>query len=411
VSLDAKIIHAILAEKDLGAVLSAGITTEWFEDPISSAAYAKILDYSKLTDASGQVPGRSYLEQLGLVPFGEYDGSETLIQLVEAKRLDRLRKLIMSATGDITGTIFSDPEGSLQTLLKGLNSKEIQSLTTHGRKSSLQSLTPTLLDWYSTSLSTSGVTGIHTPFPALTDCIKGWQRGEMYCLYAPVKSYKSWILFACAVEAYKRGTGNILIITSEMPSEQCAVRMLCLLNNWSFGKYRDRKLPLPVVQEMLNADQNNRIHFYQPSGFDEQAIGEIRAEVQRLNTMGGVDLILWDGHYRSASSEDWECVYRLVRMTRALALEKEINQPPIILTTQEGSQKGQASRKAYSQEASLMAYISKLAMGLVMLQTTAVREGPSVELEISVNLEDGVISQLSAKSETDESSGVSGGLL
>jgi hypothetical protein len=127
--------------------------------------------------------------------------------------------------------------------------------------------------------------------------------------------------------------------------------------------------------------------------------------------MGGVDLILWDGHYRSASSEDWECVYRLVRMTRALALEKEINQPPIILTTQEGSQKGQASRKAYSQEASLMAYISKLAMGLVMLQTTAVREGPSVELEISVNLEDGVISQLSAKSETDESSGVSGGLL
>jgi hypothetical protein len=58
-----------------------------------------------------------------------------------------------------------------------------------------------------------------------------------------------------------------------------------------------------------------------------------------------------------------------------------------------------------------MAYISKLAMGLVMLQTTAVREGPSVELEISVNLEDGVISQLSAKSETDESSGVSGGLL
>ena len=154
-SLDAKLIHAILAEKDLGAALSAGITTEWFEDPISSAAYAKIIDYSKMIDASGQVPGRSYLEQLGLIPFGQHDGSETLMQLVEAKRLDRLRKLIMSATGDITGTIFSDPEASLQALLKSLNSKEIQALTTHGRKNSLQSLTPTLYDWYSSSLNTS----------------------------------------------------------------------------------------------------------------------------------------------------------------------------------------------------------------------------------------------------------------
>jgi hypothetical protein len=79
VSLDAKIIHAILAEKDLGAVLSAGITTEWFEDPISSAAYAKILDYSKLTDASGQVPGRR--GQIKPTPTAHHKASYPLTEM------------------------------------------------------------------------------------------------------------------------------------------------------------------------------------------------------------------------------------------------------------------------------------------------------------------------------------------
>ena len=76
-----------------------------------------------------------------------------------------------------------------------------------------------------------------------------------------------------------------------------------------------------------------------------------------------------------------------MRSTRRLALDPSLLQPPIIVTSQEGSKKGQATHNAYGQEASLMMYVTKTAPDRLMLQTTAVREGPSVELEIGVSFQ------------------------
>lgn len=223
--------------------------------------------------------------------------------------------------------------------------------------------------------------------------------------------HNSWCMLSFALQALRSSDGNVLVVTSEMPSEQLAVRFLCLTNGWNFNDYRDRALSLNRVSAMLSQEYRDRVHFHQPTGFDIQAIAEVRNRIKRLNMRGGVSLVLWDGHYRSASKQDWEYIYDLTRKTRMLALEKEILQPPIIVATQEGSEKGKATHAVYKQESSLMMFLTKTAHGRILMQTTKVREGPSVEIDIDVNLKSGIISQISAKSEADGHSTGAGGIV
>ena len=227
-------------------------------------------------------------------------------------------------------------------------------------------------------------------------------------LVADFVVHNSWIMLLFMIVALRSCEGHVLFVTSEMPPAQLGVRLLCLLNGWNFNDYRDRKIGIRTVVKMLSQDGRDRIHFYQPAGFDEQAVAEVRGQIKRLNLMGGVSLVLWDGHYRSASKQEWEFIYNLTRKTRALALEPEILRPPIIVATQEGSTKGQATHAVYGQEASLMLYGTKTGPSRLLMQTTAVREGPSVEMEVEVDLKRSLITQVSSKSEVGEAQGAGG---
>ena len=403
-----KLIHAVLNTGDLVPLQTAGITIDWLDDIQEKRALQAILDYSNDMATIGQVPGRSFLiSRMAMVP-GVYDPGESVPQLVEAMKSLRLSKLMAAAMQAASSLNVEDPAGAYAGLMEALTSKDIESLRTRGRELSLHDLVPEIFSNYAESVSAAGVTGVPTPFEALTYTTKGWQRGDMYCLYAPKKSFKSWVLLLFLLTALRTNEGNVLLVTSEMPPAQLGVRLLCLMNGWDFNLYRDRKIPLKSISKMLSQDGRDRVHFYQPSGFDEQAIAEVRAQVKRLNLMGGVSLVLWDGHYRSASKQEWEFIYNLTRKTRALALEPEILRPPIIVATQEGSTKGQATHAVYGQEASLMLYGTKTGPSRLLLQTTAVREGPSVEIEVEVDLRRSLITQVSSKSELGDAQGAGG---
>lgn len=403
-----KLIHAVLATGDLSSVQTAGISVDWLDDVQEKRALQAIMEYASATDTIGQVPGTSYLvRRMAMVP-GAYDGSETVPQLVEAMKSYRMGRLLSLAMQEASSLNSSDPMGAYSKLMAALTSRDIESLRSRGREQSLQDLVPEIFQHYMDSISAQGITGVPTPFAALTHSTKGWQRGDMYCLYASKKSFKSWIMLLFMIVALRSCEGHVLFVTSEMPPAQLGVRLLCLLNGWNFNDYRDRKIGIRTVVKMLSQDGRDRIHFYQPTGFDEQAVAEVRGQIKRLNLMGGVSLVLWDGHYRSASKQEWEFIYNLTRKTRALALEPEILRPPIIVATQEGSTKGQATHAVYGQEASLMLYGTKTGPSRLLMQTTAVREGPSVEMEVEVDLKRSLITQVSSKSEVGEAQGAGG---
>jgi hypothetical protein len=409
--LQQKLIHAIVQTGDLASVQEAGVDVDWLDDLSAKSALQAILDYSNSPRTAGQVPGVSYLAQrLAMVP-GVYDTSETLSQILEAVRTARLSELNGMAFAKAMALNATDPVAARLMAIEALTGSDIEALSATGREITLEGLLPILFKDYAESMASSGVTGVLTPFEALTNTTKGWQRGELYTVYASAGSYKSWVLLAYALVALRNTHGHVLIVTSEMPAEQLGVRLVCLMHGWNFNSYRDREIPLPQVAQMLGQEFGSRVHFHQPTGHDAQAIAEVRNRIKKLNMIGGVSLVLWDGHYRSASKQDWEYIYDLVRKTRALALEKEILQPPIIVATQEGSEKGKATHAVYRQESSLMMFLTKVALGRILMQTTKVREGPSVEIEIDVNLRLGVLSQIAAKSESDGHSAGTGGLV
>ena len=395
--LERQLVLAVIEGGSFAEALSAGITVDWLDDIQAKTAWQAITEYTNDTRTAGKVPGRSYLvERMAMV--AGFRGSETIDQLVAAMRVARLRKLNAMAIEAAVSMNTENPSEAHAALLKALTSPEIEQLRSNGRSTSLADLVPALFKVYVSSMATAGVTGVPTSLGGITQTTKGWQRGELYCLYAPSGNFKSFLMLLFMIDAFRSFSGNVLFVTSEMPAEQCAVRTLCMLNGWNFNDYRDRSMPVPQVSAMLKQAGAERLHFYQPSGFDIQAIAEVRTKIQELNMKGGVSLVLWDGHYRSASKPEWDLISDLVKKTRALALEPEILQPPIIVSAQEGSEKGKPTNAVYRHESSLMMYLTKTSPNRALLQTTKVREGVNVEIDIEINFRNSSIVQLASKS-------------
>lgn len=408
-ALQCRFIHRLLQTGDLGPVREAGVTEDWLSNFQCKGALFAINDYAENPKTRGQVPGMSYLAaRIATVPAVP-DTGESLEQLVEALKIGRYGHLLSTSVARAYTDISTNPALVHQQLMEELTSPELEAMRSQGRETSLHDLAPSLFQTYVKSMKDAGVTGVQTPFPTLTYSTKGWQRGAVYTYFAAVKSYKTWCGLMAGVTAFNNYEGNVLVVSGEMPAEQCAVRVLCLLNGWNFNEYRDRRIGLPQIGAMFKNDEKKRFHFFQPSGFDLQAIAQVRAKIQRLNLRGGVSLVIWDGHYRSASVQDWECIYQLVRRTQMLAAEPGLLQPPILMVTQEGSKKGKATHAVYEQESSLMVYLTKTAPGKVLLQTPAVREGPAVEIEVAVNLRYGMITEVGARIE-DSADAMTGGL-
>ena len=396
--LDRKMIHCILATGNCTTFQQAGVTIDWLEDIGAKSAYHIILEQAQL---SGSVPGLEYLIERGANVTGAWDPRESPEQLASAMRISRHKALNARLIQELVAKNTSDPEAAVDAFMKGITAPEYAALLTRGRNTTLRQLAPEIFKSYISSMAEGGVTGVETPYPSLTKVTKGWQRGELYTLYAPVKSLKSFNMLNFGMKAWRVDPRNVLFVTTEMPAEQLTARLACMMYEWDFNAWRDRSIPKSIVAKLHTVDLEERWHWFQPSGTGAKAIAEVKAAIAALNMRGGVSLVLWDGHYRSTDSEEWNDVYSLVRGTRVMALDKDILQPPVIVTAQEGSQKGKATHKVYSMESSLMLYTTKTSPDKLLFQTTAVREGPSLEMEVDVSFRTTSLKEASATIDGD----------
>ena len=404
--LERRAILAVLSTGDLATLQTCGVTVDWFTDDVQAKhAFDVISRYASDPLTQGTVPSSSYMaERAPLFHAAGWDRSETTLQLAAALRVKRLRRLVTKAMSAAEVQLLADPEAAHSTLLAELTGRDVTALMSRGRETVLRDLAPVLHEKYLESSAKAGVTGLETPFPALTYQTKGWQRGDMYVYFAAPKAGKSWLMLRTALHAYHvRPQQNVLFVTSEMPAEQLSARLVCMMYGWDFNQWRDRQMPEATINRLLQTDMEGRFHFFQPSGYGVKAIAEVRSRIVSLNMQGGVSGVWWDGHYRSAESEEHTDIYDLVRKTRAMALEPELLQPPVQLAAQEGSKAGAPTHKAYRQEASLMMYLTKVAPDLLLFQTTDVREGPSLEMEISVDFSRTQFTEARARLEGRES--------
>lgn len=401
-------ICAILNEGDISTPRRLGIDPTFLTHVPASQALSIIYDYADDPENAGALPGRAYLRER-LINLPAYDREfGDVSALCAAIRLASLRTLLTTFASDLVRASTQDPVEAFSRLQEFSASEELLSLVSRGESSSLAYDYENIIQDYSDTLSTQGVTGEDTPFPTLTQSIKGWQPGGFYVIYAPAKNYKTFVALSAIRELYVRRR-RTLIVSSEMTHRQINERLVCMIMGLDFNQFLNRTLPEEVWEdiqeevETFRARAQTTIHHFSPSGLGAKAVGEVKSKIRELNADGELALVLWDGHYRSAKSDAWEDVYDLTRRSRAIPLDPTTGQVPLLLTTQAGSKRGEVAYRVYEQEASVLMQLEKEAPGQAVLWTKAIRQGLGCRIRLGIDLVAGTISEV-ARLEEESSS-------
>lgn len=406
--MELQLIAAIVNAGDIATPRRLGIEPTFLQHVPAQTALHVIYEYADARQTQGSIPGRAYLSER-LVQIPEYSpDSGDLQSLCDAVRLNQLRRRLMALATEISQAAVGDPLDAFDRLQTLTNARDITALVSSGESSSLAWDYERIISDYENTLNTQGITGEPTPFPTLTHSIKGWQSGGFYVIYAPAKNYKTFVAL-CAIKEMYMSRRRTLIVSSEMTHRQMNERLVCMILGIDFNQFLNRTLPTEVWEEFrdeletFQARSNSTIHHFSPSGLGPKAVNEVRAKIQELNSDGELALVLWDGHYRSAKSDNWEDVYDLTRRTRAVPLDPSTGHVPLLLTTQAGSKRGEVAYKVYEQEASVLMQLEKDGVGQAILWTKAIRQGVGCRIRLGIDLSRGSIHELeSLPEEQDE---------
>ncbi len=402
-------VSAIIATGDIATPRRLGIVPEFLTHVPASQALDIIYTYSDSPENGGRLPGRAYLRER-LVNLPEYDVTfGDITSLCDTIKLSVLRTRITSFSAELSRISLHDPLSSLTRLQEFASSQELLSLMSGGESSSLAYDYERIIEEYQDTMHTQGVTGEDTPFPSLTQSIKGWQPGGFYVIYAPAKNYKTFVALSAIKDLYVRRR-RTLIVSSEMTHRQINERLICMILGLDFNDFLNRTLPTEVWEdiqdevETFRARADTTIHHFSPSGLGARAVGEVKSKIKELNSDGELALVLWDGHYRSAKSDAWEDVYDLTRRTRAIPLDPTTGQVPLLITTQAGSKRGEVAYRVYEQEASVLMQLEKEAPGQAVLWTKAIRQGLGCRIRLAIELSAGNIREVARLEDESESS-------
>jgi hypothetical protein len=402
-------IAALVHSGDLNIPRRLGIEPTLLSHVPASQALHLIYEYA---DASaGRVPGIAYLQER-LISLPEYNPAVgDVASLCSVIRSSALRSRLMSFTQEIARTAVQDPAEAYSRILEFSTQQEVLALVTAGESSSLAYDYTRMVEDYRATIGTQGVVGEETPFPTLTQSIKGWQLGGFYIIYADAKNYKTFVALAAIKQMYIRRK-RTLVVSSEMTHRQLNERLVCMILGLDYNQFLDRTLPTQVWEEIqdeletFEARASSTVHHFTPGGLGAKAVNEVQAKVRELNADGELALVLWDGHYRSAKSDAWEDVYDLTRRTRAIPLDEATGQVPLLITTQAGSKKGEVAYRAYEQEASVLMHLEKEAPGQFVLWTKAIRQGLGCRIRGSINFTTSSITEVAQLHEPDDHSQV-----
>lgn len=386
------LIIAVLEAGNAEALRKAKITPEFLLHPVARQMLKVIYEYGNAPSTMGKAPALEYLNTLGLHIPQDMDIPKVhnLEGVCAAFVLARVRQLLMKQLDSIVGTASTNPLLAYQRVQELASNSEIALLTTEGEGGAFSTGFGDALDRYKATAQLSGVVGLETPFPTLTAGTRGWRKGGLYVLFAPPKSYKTWVALQCVASLFLAGR-RVMIISTEMTQDELDDRLLCLVAKVDYNQFLSGALDgqtllkLDAMRVKIAARLTSDIIHWRPVGMGAAAIAEVRAKIKEHNHDGQLALVLWDGHYRSARSTEWTDVGDLTRATKTITIDKTCGEVPILLTTQEGSKVGETSYKVYEQEANAVFRLSKVKPGVVHLTTLMIREGRSCFIELKID--------------------------
>lgn len=404
-SFELSIIHKLIndgdvqAKKNIQKIIENGIDEKSFNVYRNEYKWVKqfFKDYQKL-------PGKlAFDKEFPKTPVKDTD--ETIQYYVDKLKELNLYNNLVEINSDIVDNL--DKNKTYETLnlilekakeLRGDNFKsdDIELVRDYKKR----------LEIYEHRITQGIVSGIPCGWPTLDEETTGWQKGEYNILTARMGSYKSWILFAWALNAWENGYSP-MVISREMPPLQVSRRLDSYITKTTFNDLRRGTMTeqeLVRFKKVLQETYENKHPFFIP-GTPKKGkfnVDYIESKVDELEP----DVLFIDGLYlfidKSKYASDWVLHAELSREIKSLALRKSF---PLVATTQFNRKSAKkdsndaemeylAYSDAYGQDADNVIGVKRSKNEItgewsneISLDLMKVREGRNISFDVTIDLE------------------------
>lgn len=356
-----RLLTKILRTGDMKTALLSKVKEEAFQDGTCALIFRHIRDHFEAPATKGQVPTIEEIQRR--YPRFEPEDVQAEVATLSRELLnDVLSREMSSVLETAEDIIVTRPDKALDMLVGKL--RTIQARWSVSDYSTIADVADELVRRY--DLMRSGnYHGIPYPWPGFNEASGGVRNGELVVLYATQKSMKSWVLWNFAYQTFLTAR-RVLLVSTEMPMQEAATRMMSLIGEVSYrdldqGKLDEREFGaiIELSRSLFEDDdlQKPFISFLTKDQNQISGVDSIRAAIEASRPQA----VFIDSAYNLSHSDknpfDWKTQSKLISALHDLAVESDL---PIIITTQANSEKKLSFSKAYAQFADVVISIEKV---------------------------------------------------
>lgn len=369
--VESAFLNKLAASPDASALGATGLTPEAFTDPQCRRAFEIQLGHI----ARHGRPATSDIHRahaLAIRPV--FRTEDDLATLAEHVRQSTAHHRLAKAAAQFLRTADTQAMPLIEAwsrLVADVSSPDVSSLLTdQAEGGSLEARGHETLAAMRRFRDAGGVTGIHTPWPAL-DAITGGLSPEDYLVILGFhKAGKSDMLIEIAVHAALRDGASVLVISNEMSFADVRNRMVCRVAGVDYARFRTGGMPddeRRMEAALAALRHHGDVHIHHITATGQAALAQARTLIDRRRP----DVVCWDGHQLSAASNEWKDVYDLSRRTRALWMETKVAG---VVTAQLNPDRTRASFKTYHNDCTC-SVVAERCGAWMHCETPEVREG------------------------------------
>lgn len=359
----------------------AGVAPHWFTDPHCRKAWEIQVEQASAHGSPGTWELYA-VHALGIKQvFKPADSMQTLVEALKMSTAVTLTKkavIRFQRDADVGEVPVRE---AWNRLVEGVTSSDITSLLeAQGIGGTIADNWSRFIDLLEERKQALGVTGIPFPWSSLNTATGGMVPGS-YSVFAGFrKAGKSDMAVEVTVETSRNHGHNTLVVCNEMTFDDMFERIACRWCEIPYELYFKGILPDDMIEQVLDTQSDLKHHadiaIENVAETGLAAISKVRSLIDRY----GPELLIWDGHYLSAKSTDWNDVYQLSQRTRAMLRDEPLAG---LVTVQLNPEKKQASYKAYHQDCTLFVKAAREADWL-HCSTPEVRNGKPVKWSMRV---------------------------
>ena len=327
---ETRLIHKVIAERNMGVVLEHNINESWFAD----ASDKKLFRFLHTHYTNYQECPSLEVVVDNFPTYTEVPVLDRIDYLID-KLVENRRRASIVSTVDSALTALErgqDHEGALTAMERGLIHLEEQGLT-RSNDLEITEAAKRAKEEYEFRKANPGLLGLATGFPTMDEATSGLQPGQLIVIVAPPKTGKSTLALQIALNAHLAGKVPMFMSfemsNAEQKSRYYAMRarishrrlMTGTLNNDEEARYF----------KIVDGIENMREKFWFVDSSGGQTVGAVASKVQSKNP----DIVFIDGTYlmideQSGESNTPQAITNITRSLKRLA--QKINKPIVIST-------------------------------------------------------------------------------